>query len=73
MKLVKGKPFKCSACGCVDIEEIMIDVTKSTIVSSISIDDDEIEYDNDSETSDGIIERYQCFNCGKVVDLYSFE
>ena len=57
--------FTCPDCGSHVLEEIMVDVTVASRVSVISSSDG-LEYGEQTNSS-GIVDRYQCENCGKVV------
>ena len=58
--------FKCPHCGCTEIEEIMVNVVQSSVISEI---DEEIEGLDYSEVSSegGEVDRYQCLKCEKVL------
>ena len=57
--------FKCSECGGEKIEEVMIDVNKSTEVLGL---EDGAGLIYGSETVEGgDVDRYQCADCGEPV------
>ena len=58
--------FKCSNCGCTEIEEVMVNVIQSSTICDI---DDEVEcLDYDRISSEGgEVDSYQCVRCGKVL------
>lgn len=60
--MVAGKPFKCSKCGCVVLEEVMGDVTQSSNILSVG-EEGEAEYEH-SSTDGGVVDRIQCLECG---------
>lgn len=63
--IIQGKPFKCPRCGHDRIEEVMTDVTISTVIKEVH---EGVEYsDNTFSTDGGEIDRYQCVECGLVV------
>ena len=62
--------FKCPKCGREILEEVITGIVLSTPLSKIAMTDDcpDPEYDYSKEEShDGIVDRYQCKNCGFVI------
>ena len=60
--------FTCPKCGGTRLEEVMINVTVSSNVKSMDIDDGEIDIEyGEQSNDDGEIECYQCLKCGYVV------
>jgi len=56
--------FTCPECGCNLLEEVMKDVTVTTVISAI-LNNYDFEYDQKrSSKEDGEIARYQCISCG---------
>ena len=58
--------FKCPDCGGIKLTEVLIDVTVSTGIRNIW-DEEDVEYDDDCENMGGIVDRYQCDTCGRVL------
>ena len=56
--------FKCEKCGCEKMEEVMINVTQSSVIASV--EDGCLEYGNISSDG-GEVDRYQCVKCGEVI------
>ena len=62
---IKGIEFKCPKCGYDTIEEIMTDVVMSTSIRDI---DEGVDYhDNQFSADGGVVDRYQCVQCGHVI------
>lgn len=61
--------FTCPKCGGHTIEEIMANVTVSSTVNSVSMDDGKyLEFDYSDQTNEGgEIDRYQCAQCGYCI------
>ncbi|MFA7219052.1 MAG: hypothetical protein WC119_00810 [Synergistaceae bacterium] len=63
--------FVCKKCGGTRLEEVMVDVTVSSMITSIAIEDGEInlEYGEQSYENNegGTVESYQCMDCGQVI------
>jgi len=60
--------FTCPSCGSHRLEEVMTGVTVASTVNSFEIDEDEISIDyGEQSNEDGMVERYQCKECGHVV------
>ena len=69
--------FKCKRCGHYEIEEVVTDVTVSSVITNISLPEDyneddsfvefDIEYGDCPENSGGEFSRYQCSKCGTVI------
>ena len=68
--------FKCKRCGNNTIEEILTDVTVSSVITAIHLidngdgDEDYIDFEmeyGDTENNGGDVSRYQCCECGKVI------
>lgn len=56
--------FTCHKCDSHRLEEVMFDVT---VISEIAVlDDDGLEY-GEQTNEDGVVDRYQCCNCGQSV------
>jgi len=56
--------FTCPDCGENKLEEIMSSVTVASEISVIQ--DGDLEYGEQTNSS-GVVERYQCANCGYTV------
>jgi len=63
---VNGKMFTCVNCGCHCLEEIQVNITVSTTINKIDLDED-VEYGNSVENHGGDLQRIQCWNCGKIL------
>lgn len=50
------------------LEEIMTNVTQTSIISVID-DSGAVDYVPTPSTEDGEIDRYQCFECGHVLEI----
>lgn len=64
----KKLEFKCKNCGCTIIEEVMVDVSISSIVDNVIVEEDDyvdIEY-GECENCGGVVDRFQCKHCGEV-------
>ncbi len=61
--------FKCPKCESSKIEEVMVDMTVATEISSVvQLDDNRVEYVTGEEINkDGHVDRYQCRNCGYTI------
>ena len=59
------KKFKCPKCGCRRAEEVMVNVTESTVIEGI--DEDGYVIYGSSFNDGGVIDRYQCQKCGEVI------
>lgn len=60
-----GTTFRCARCGCRRLEEILVNVTRTTAVEGV--DGDGLLVYGDSSTEGGEIDRFQCRGCGDVV------
>lgn len=58
--------FKCLLCGTTELEEIMVDIIQTTPILDIDAELNEPVYGNAS-TEGGIVERYQCAQCGYIL------
>ena len=56
--------YKCPKCGDSKFEEVMID---ATVVSEIICVDENVLQYGVQLNEDGLVDRYQCVNCGEVV------
>ena len=56
--------FTCPDCGEHKLEEIMSDVTVASEINHIY--DGDMEY-GEQTNSGGVVERYQCTNCGTII------
>ena len=72
---VDGKKFKCPKCGCNRLEEVMRDVTQSSVISVV--EGEAADYENTSTDGQlawtvlGEVDRIQCLECGaKVASTY---
>ena len=66
--------FKCPHCGHNRLEEVMSNVTVSTLVGNITIgkyEEGELHhcYDGTSRNRDGENDHYQCYDCGYVLEF----
>ena len=59
--------FTCPDCGMDEIEEVMVDVVVSSIITNIH-EEEECEYAN-AENFGGVVDRYQCSTCGYVIKI----
>lgn len=57
--------FKCPECDSNQLEEVMIDVVQSSIISEID-SEGYVDYENTS-TDGGEVDRYQCSKCGHLI------
>jgi len=63
-----GIEFVCPKCSGISLEEVMVNVTVSTNINDIDIEDGEIHFDyGEQSNEDGVIESYQCMSCGHIV------
>ena len=62
--------FKCPKCGSSGLEEVMINVTTTSFVNDIEIEDGvaNCEYDQVG-LDDGEVDHYQCSECGYVLEV----
>ena len=62
--------FKCPICEGNCLEEVMINVTTTSFVNDISIEDGVVncDYDNIGH-EDGEVDRYQCSVCGFALKI----
>lgn len=58
--------FTCPGCGSHQLEEIMSDVVVASCITVIDDEYDELEY-GEQTNSGGVVDRYQCENCGKLI------
>lgn len=61
--------FKCPNCRGTQLEEILVDVVQSSVITDIE-EDGYLDYEG-SSTSDGTVDDYQCSNCGWRIPLNS--
>lgn len=59
------KKFCCPECGCGTLEEVMTDAIVSTVVHGCD-EHGILEY-GEVEIFDGMIDRYQCQHCGRII------
>jgi len=61
--------FTCPRCRSRKLEEIMVNVTVSSEIATIEVEDGEvIEINYEDQTNeDGEVDRYQCAECGKTI------
>lgn len=61
--------FECKNCGCEKLEEIMVNVTQSSVIDIIEQESEETVYVDYAEVSHdgGEVSRYQCSECGQVI------
>lgn len=59
--------YLCENCGCTRLEEIMSDVTLSSVITSVEGGDIEYEDAPGSAGDSGVVDRYQCVGCGNNV------
>lgn len=57
--------FTCKRCGSHRLEEVMTDVVVSSEITDVGEGGD-IEYGNVANDG-GVVDRYQCLNCGEKV------
>jgi len=60
------KQFNCPKCGKHRLEEIMENVTVTTVITSISVEPDgnaELVY-GEQDSNEGDVQCYQCADCG---------
>ena len=59
--------FRCIRCGCEKLEEVMINVTQTSVITAID-DSGAVDYEPDTVvTTDGEVNHYQCAECGETV------
>lgn len=60
--------FTCPKCKSNRLEEILVNVVQSSFVvlSNRREDNDAIDY-GATTTEDGVVDRYQCLECGRIV------
>jgi len=62
--------FKCPECGSDGLEEVMVNVTSTSFVNDIEIEDGVINCDYDNvEVEDGEVDHYQCVDCGSFLKI----
>jgi transcription elongation factor Elf1 len=64
-KETKTLKFKCPACGCEKLEEVLVGVRQLSLITAID-ESGAIDYDpNGVNAEEGEVSNYQCFNCGE--------
>ena len=58
--------FKCPSCGDTRLEEVCTDVVQSSICTCIS--EEGIDEYGETSYDGGVLDRYQCLNCGYVIN-----
>ncbi len=64
------KQFTCPKCKCNILEEVVSGITTSYAFTGID-DQGELVYDGETENYGGEFSRYQCKNCGYVIENVS--
>jgi hypothetical protein len=61
--------FTCPKCGAHKFEEIMVNVTVSSEIATVEVEDGEvIEVNYEDQTNEGgEVDRYQCAECGETI------
>ena len=62
--------FKCPKCGNDGLEEIMVNVTATSFVNDIDIEDGVANCDYEQVgLDDGEVDHYQCTECGHTLEI----
>ena len=68
------KQFKCKICGCKKMEEVLEDVTKTSEITKVIYDENEMSFSFEygkvtTDNGDILSIRFQCEACGKEVSI----
>jgi len=67
---MKNVEFTCPKCGEIHLEEIMVDVTVTSMMSDLCIEDGFVNCRYIKQTNeDGIVDHYRCENCSYVLTI----